>query len=233
MAKLSFILALFLITFSFATISSAIPDDDVIDFDISTKKTLLLPSDNPQPDEITTTVGSSEILPENDETKTNEVSAMVLDHPMKIVRFHPINRHFPRSHLGSFRVPLHRCRHGGMRGKSMRPRQVSFGDDMMIPSAENGDFDPMVHVVREVAGRWIRIHRHHPRHLHHRRDGMLRFPMGKHHDFFADKRFPEEREKFPMGKHHDFFADKRFGEREERQDGGFMRTIRKFLNGQF
>jgi len=104
---------------------------------------------------------------------------------------------------------------------------------MMIPSGENGDFDPMVHIEQQGPEQWLRIHRHHPHHLHHRHDGIPRFPMGKHHDFFANKRFPEERdrERFQMGKHHDFFADKRFV--EERQAGGFLRSVRKFLNGQF
>jgi len=123
---------------------------------------------------------------------------------------------------------------------------------MMIPSGENGDFDPMVHVEQQGPEQWIRIHGHHP---HHRHDGIPRFPMGKHHDFFANKRFPEEREeRFPMGKHHDFFAEKSFPEErdrerfqmgkhhdffadkrfvEERQAGGFLRSVRKFLNGQF
>lgn len=100
---------------------------------------------------------------------------------------------------------------------------MSLGDDMMVPSGENGDFDTMVHVVG---------HRHHH---HHRHGGMPRFPMGKHHDFFANKRFGEDREEgFPRERDHGSFAKQRFAEerdeeREERPDGGFMRSVRKFL----
>lgn len=216
MAKFTFILTLFMIALvTFTTISSSVPDNDVVDLDVSTKNTLLLPSENRETEE-TSTAGFAKALPETDEGKTAEVSDLPEEHPMEIIRFHPINRHFPANHLGSLRVPRHRCRHNSIGDKPIgRPHQMSFGDDMIVATGENGDFEPMVHgEVRQVPERWVRIHPQ--RHHHHHHEGM---PMGKHHDFFANQRFREERDEM--------------GGQEERHDGGFMRSVRKFLNGRF
>ena len=214
MPKLTFFILfslLFSLSSSFATSPDNNNDNNNDDNDVVT---LLLPSQTRQqqnPEQIST-VGFSEIFPQQiNGPKSSENSH---DRPMRIVRLHPINRHFPAAgaRLGSLRIPPHGCRHHKVNGKHIS--RFSFGDDMMVVSGENGDFDPMVHV--EVPKRMVRIHRHH----HHRG-----FPMGKKHDFFANHRFREER---------DWERDEeRDGEREERQDGSFMKSVRKFLNGRF
>ncbi|KAL6986382.1 hypothetical protein U1Q18_019747 [Sarracenia purpurea var. burkii] len=104
--------------------------------------------------------------------------------------------------------------------REMKPpvhrRGVSYGDDMIL-AGDRKDFDPDMFLggVREMPEQWMRFHHHHHhhRHPHHHHEGMPEFPFSRHHAMFATN------QRFRRPFH---------GEREE---GGFMDRIRKFLHG--
>ncbi len=259
-----------------------IPENDVTDRDLSdslpesdAKSTLFLPSDKLEPEEqpspvveldsetaetkpIDTenedkAVGTTEDLPESD----RETVTVPLDRPMTIVRFRPINRHFPAKRSYPFHIPLRGCRHGIKH--MMKRREVGYGGDMKMAGGggerQGKEFDPEMlrGGVRQIPERWVRFHHH-----HHHHDGMQRFPFGKHHrDVFGKKSFrrpfhreededEEEREekqkksfRRPFRREEDDDEEEREekqkkGQREEREEGsgggGFMKHIRKFLD---
>lgn len=259
-----------------------IPENDVTDRDLSdslpesdAKSTLFLPSDKLEPEEqpspvveldsetaetkpIDTenedkAVGTTEDLPESD----RETVTVPLDRPMTIVRFRPINRHFPAKRSYPFHIPLRGCRHGIKH--MMKRREVGYGGDMIMAGGggerQGKEFDPEMlrGGVRQIPERWVRFHHH-----HHDHDGMQRFPFGKHHrDVFGKKSFrrsfrreedddeeeKEEKQKKrfrrPFRREEDEDEEEREekqkkGQREEREegsgDGGFMKHIRKFLD---
>ncbi|KAI7990076.1 hypothetical protein LOK49_LG13G01029 [Camellia lanceoleosa] len=283
MARLGLTLTLLFLFFAFTYARTPfIPENDVTDRDLSdslpesdAKSTLVLPSDKLEPEEqpspvveldsetaetkpIDTenedkAVGTTEDLPESD----RETVTVPLDRPMKIVRFRPINRHFPAKRSYPFHIPLRGCRHGIKH--MMKRREVGYGGDMIMAGGggerQGKEFDPeMLHGgVRQIPERWVRFHHH-----HHHHDGMQRFPFGKHHrDVFGKKSFrrpfhreededEEEREekqkksfRRPFRREEDDDEEEREekqkkGQRKEREEGsgggGFMKHIRKFLD---
>jgi hypothetical protein len=200
------------------------------------KSTLVLPSDKLEPEEqpspvveldsetaetkpIDTenedkAVGTTEDLPESD----RETVTVPFDRPMTIVRFRPINRHFPAKRSYPFHIPLRGCRPGIKH--MMKRREVGYGGDMIMAGGggerQGKEFDPeMLHGgVRQIPERWVRFHHH-----HHHHDGMQRFPFGKHHrDVFGKKSFrrPFHREE-----------DEDEEEREEKEKKSFRRSFRR------
>ncbi|CAK9163054.1 unnamed protein product [Ilex paraguariensis] len=103
--------------------------------------------------------------------------------------------------------------------------RVSYGDDMIL-ATENSDHAGMLRGdVRQIPARWMRFHHHH----HHHDDDndeeekKPRFLFKKHHMF--GKKFKKH---FGNGEE-DEREEKKNGV-EEREEGGFMNHIRKFLN---
>ncbi|KAA8528244.1 hypothetical protein F0562_035505 [Nyssa sinensis] len=209
--------------------SNSLPESD-------RKETILLPTEKPESettivfelepevedpkplDTNTQPVESVEDIPVADTDKV--VDATPLTRPITVVNFRPINRHIGVKRQFPFRIPHRRCRH---HGKPMNPRfhgrEVSYGNDMIL-SGENNDFDQvMFHGgVRQIPAKWVRFHHHH----HH--DGMPRF-QHKHHDMFAKQNF-----KRPFSHEEEEYEREDKKGREDREDGGFMKRIRKFLN---
>ncbi|CAL5437659.1 unnamed protein product [Camellia sinensis] len=266
MARLGFTLTLLFLFFAFTYARTPfIPENDVTDRDLSdslpesnAKSTLFLPSDKLEPEEQPSPVveldsEAAETKPIDTENEDKAVGttegpesdretvAVPLDRPMTIVRFRPINRHFPAKRSYPFHIPLRGCRHGIKH--MMKRREVGYGGDMIMAGGggerQGKEFDPEMlrGGVRQIPERWVRFHHH-----HHHHDGMERFPFGKHHrDVFGKKSFrkpfhseededEEEREekqkksfKRPFRREEDDDED----EREEKQKKSFRRPFRR------
>lgn len=247
MARGAFILTvlLFFFAFAYAHIPFDQPATDVTDLDPSSslpesdsKPTLFLSSEKPQ-DERTTVVKlkpetaeakplgintnakgvqATEDLPVS-EIETLTLDAVPLNRPLTMVRFRPINRHFPAKRPFPFRIYLRGCHHGikPMINPRIHGREVSFGNDMILAS-ESKPFDPEMFrgSVRQIPARWVKFGH---RHRHH--EGIPLLAFEKHHGKFA-----KQRVQWPV-RHEEEEEEKG---REEREEGGFMKRIRKFLN---
>lgn len=248
MARGAFILTvlLFFFAFAYARIPFDLPATDVTDLDPSSslpesdsKPTLFLSSEKPQ-DERTTVVKlepetaeakplgintnakgvqATEDLPVS-EKETLTLDAVLLNRPLTMVRFRPINRHFPAKRPFPFRIYLRGCHHGikPMIKPRIHGREVSFGNDMILASESKPFYPEMFRgSVRQIPARWVKFgHRHH----HH--EGIPLLAFEKHHDKFA-----KQRVQWPV--RHEEVEEEEKG-REEREEGGFMKRIRKFLN---
>lgn len=127
-----------------------------------------LPNTLPESEDSVTTVS----LPsKSDDEETRSVHPV----PLTLVRFRPINRRFPlRSNL-----PFRLCHHHFHHLKPGSRRQIPFGNDMILSSKRNIDFDKFVYRV-----------------------GVRQIPSDRfnfHHDHYDDKqiwKFLYDRERF-------------------------------------
>ncbi|GMI95543.1 hypothetical protein like AT5G41860 [Hibiscus trionum] len=115
------------------------------------------------------------------------------------IRFHPVNRHFPRRPLFPYFRHKHNCRFH-KRSRALNPRFhqkrfVSYGNDMIL-SDEERRFEPESRgVVRQIEARW-----------------------GSFHDDGAESK-----------QHVDFMMSHAQDHHQHHEEGGFMQKFRRFF----
>ncbi|KAL3499234.1 hypothetical protein ACH5RR_038327 [Cinchona calisaya] len=253
MAKLSVTVAvsvtvlLFSLIVSQARIPSNTPEDDVINRE--------LPQSSPDSD-----ITSFLRLPSHtvsDESPSTELAGdipesepiSVRSTPLSVVRFHPINGHFPIRSRFPFRRNCHHHHHFLHHDRpffkpiiKQHVEQIPFGNDMILSTNENNnEFDPLMfhhRRVRRIPATWVKFHRHHDddddradveddgfskyvlKHSH--RFGKEKFKKHLHHHDRDDK---EDEEK--MVNYEEMMKNR---EEKKEENSGFVNRIRKFLN---
>ncbi|KAK4389188.1 hypothetical protein Sango_2255800 [Sesamum angolense] len=199
--------------------------------------TLSLARTSPENDDVTTQVSLPLAEPrpvdrlpsEPVKTETESNSVVATSVPLTKITFRPINRRF---RVGSKRP----CRHHFRIYPTLREiDEIPFGDDMIVPSGENSDFEnPVLHGEGpRIRRRWVKLHHHH----HHDEDsdsdddeddeGIKK--IFKRYDYDRFNREKELKVLKKMRKH--FRLQHEEKEREKRS--GFMKRVRKFLDHYF
>ncbi|XP_055819590.1 uncharacterized protein LOC129888663 [Solanum dulcamara] len=150
MAKLSVAVLFLFFTLSIARTPLTQPENDVTHLKLPSENDVILPE-------------LPHTLPESDDSAVNVNIPSKSDHedtrsvhsvPLTLVRFRPINRRFRfRSSL-----PFRLCHHL----KPGSQRQIPFGNDMILPSKRNIDFDKFVYRigVRQIPSDRFSFRRH-------------------------------------------------------------------------
>lgn len=197
--------------------------------------TLSLARTSPENDDVTTQVSLplAEAMPAvrlpSEPVKTGTVSnaAVANSVPLTKVTFRPVNRRF---RVGS----KHPCRHQFKIYPTLREiEEFPFGDDMIVPSGENSDFeDPVLHGEgRRFRRRWVRLHHHHDEDSDSDddEDEERIKKIFKRYDY---DRFDREKKLKVLKKMRKHFRHQN-EEKEREKKGGFMKRVRKFLDHYF
>lgn len=176
--------------------------------------------------------------------------------PLTTIRFHPVNRHFPRRPLIPFRHK-HDCRfHNRFRPLNPRfqqKRYISYGNDMIL-SDERPRFDPESSgVVRQIQARWARfpddlkehvdfmkLHDHEHEHDHdhdHENEHDVDDIMPQDHDPEHDHHHDHDDDHHHhhhhhRRRHHHHGEEGEWDEEDEHgheHEGGFMKRLSKFF----
>lgn len=243
MARVAVIVAVtfFLFAFTHAHTPLDLPENDVAATDLTTtfpesdtKTTILLPSEKPESEPATVVeweadstadpksfeynVNTADAKVDLSESNPETIAAAGLTQPLRVVSFRPVNRQFHHMHVKGafpFRFP-HRCRHHFKHpGPRFNGREVSYGNDMIL-SGEELSVDPMFRGGRQIPARWVRFHH----------NGKPRFPL-RHQEWNEEE---DVMKPHHHHRHHHHMEEGEGREHEEREEGGFMKSFRKFLN---
>ncbi|KAG8375089.1 hypothetical protein BUALT_Bualt10G0064100 [Buddleja alternifolia] len=153
--------------------------------------------------------------------------------PLTRITFRPINRRFD---VRSKRP----CRHHS-RFNNPRMKEIPYGNDMIVASGENSDFeDPVIHGGgRRTSGWWVRLHHHHHRHRDEDSDSdsdnedddrkkKMVFKRYDHGRFDTEKQLKALKEMRKRFRH-----ESEEEEEKHKKGTGFMRRVRKFLDNYF
>lgn len=151
-------------------------------------------------------------------------------------RFRPINRRF----YSRTKHPVHNCRHhyhlnrdDFFKGNSVERKErleVPYGDDMLVSSGENSDFEepPTFRGVRRIPSRWMRLHHHH-QHQHQDDDddddSVTRIMLKRK---IVDRLNGENKWKKHFGGENEKAKDEK-----KMKSNSLMKSMRKFLDRYF
>lgn len=180
MAKLSVVVLFLFFTLSLARTPSTHPENDVTHLKLPSEEDVNLPElphTLPESDDSTPT---SNLPTKSDHEETRSAHPV----PLTLVRFRPINRRFRLR----YSVPFRLCHHL----KTGSQRQIPFGNDMIVPSKRNIDFDKLGY---RVGVRQIPSDRFSFRHLQHNDKTIWKF-------LYDRERFGEMKWKDQLPHHH-------------------------------
>ncbi|XP_009628593.1 uncharacterized protein [Nicotiana tomentosiformis] len=226
MTKLSVAVLFLLFTLSFARIPVSQPENDVTHLKLPSENDVIRPE---HPNTLPEFDDSAPILslPKSaDNEETHSVHSM----PLTLVKFRPINRRFRlRSNL-----PLRLCRHHFHHRYPVSRRQIPYGNDMILSSGKNIDFDKFVYRVgvREIPADQVNFpHYHHDdEDDDHKEEKISKFldnreKLGKISKFLDDDRVKFGKKKL---KRQNQFQAHRFDKEDDNEDDKRSKLYAKY-----